>query len=338
MANLAPLIPPDTLNWLLDENEPGPRYLTLRDLCGLTPDDPQITKARRAAQQHGPLAALLDKMHPDGYWAQAGPGYNPKYRSTVWAIITLAQMGASVYDDARLARACEYLIDQSLTDIGQFTASGTPSTTIDCLQGNLCAALIDLGCDDPRLALAYDWLARSITGEGIAPNTDRDAHPRYYAGNCGPAFKCGANNKLACAWGAVKCMLSLGRCPTRYRTSAISEAIQIGTDFLLGVDPATADYPTGYATKPSGNWWKFGFPIFYVTDLLQLVEALQSTGMGHDPRLDNTYELIREKGASAGRWALEYGYQGKMWVEFGKKKQPNKWVTIRAYKVLQSAP
>ena len=54
----------------------------------------------------------------------------------------------------------------------------------------------------------------------------------------------------------------------------IRRAVQQGADYLLSVDPATAAYPSPWAPKPSGNWWKFGFPVFYVTDLLQIVEAL----------------------------------------------------------------
>jgi hypothetical protein len=117
----------------------------------------------------------------------------------------------------------------------------------------------------------------------------------------------------------------------------IEHAIQVSIDFLLGVDPATAGYPTGYAAKPSSNWWKFGFPVFYVTDLLQLMEALILAGKGDDPLLRNSYDLILGKQDSQGRWSLEYDYHGKMWIEFGEKKQPNKWVTLRACRVLQSS-
>ena len=33
-------------------------------------------------------------------------------------------------------------------------------------------------------------------------------------------------------------------------------------------------------------------------------------------------------------WLLEYDYTGKTWVDFGLKKQPNKWVTLRALRLL----
>jgi hypothetical protein len=32
---------------------------------------------------------------------------------------------------------------------------------------------------------------------------------------------------------------------------------------------------------------------------------------------------------------MEYDYTGKTWVDFGPKKQPNKWVTLRALRVLK---
>jgi hypothetical protein len=175
-----------------------------------------------------------------------------------------------------------------------------------------------------------------VTGEGVAPIQDSQAVVRYYAGKCGPRFACGSNNKLPCAWGAVKVMLAFGKLPRERRTPLINRAIQEGITFLFGTDPALADYPSGYSAKPSGNWWKFGFPVFYVTDLLQNVEALIALGYAGDSRMNNALNMIREKQDAQGRWALEYNYAGKTWVDFGAKKQPNKWVTLRALRVLKA--
>ncbi len=83
----------DPVSWLLEKDDPGVRYLALRDLMDLTIDDRELRAARRAAHQHGPIAAVLDEMDAAGYWARPGPGYNPKYRSTVWSMILLAQAG-----------------------------------------------------------------------------------------------------------------------------------------------------------------------------------------------------------------------------------------------------
>lgn len=327
----------ETLSWLLEENEPGVRYLAMRDLLDLPADDPQLITARELAHREGPIDAVLKEMAEPGYWVNPGPGYLPKYYSTVWSVILLAQLGASVEQDQRIRTACKYLFDNSLTGNGQFSTTKTASGTADCLQGNLCAAMLDLGFSDPRLEKAFEWMARSVTGEGLSPMENKKAPLRYYSGKCGPGFACGANNKKPCAWGAVKVMLAFAKLPLKQRTPCIEKAVDRGLEFLLSVDPLSSGYPSGWNEKPSGNWWKFGFPVFYVTDLLQNVEALVRLGFGKDPRLVNALEYIRQKQDSGGKWPLEYSYTGKTWVDFGAKKLPNKWVTYRAAWVLKKA-
>jgi hypothetical protein len=332
--NAHSLLSEETIAWLLEAESPGARYLGMRDLLRLPADDPEMAAAREAAHVQGPIAAFLDHMEEDGYWSAPGPGYMPKYFSAVWSIIALAQLGASVKVDARVAKACAYVLDQALAPQGQFSASGAPNGTADCLQGNLCWALTTLGCEDPRLETAFAWMARSVTGEGLAPVSDRRAELRFFAGKCGPLFACGSNNKLPCAWGGVKVMLAFSRWPKHRWTPLITQAVEQGAEFLLHGDPARAAYPNGWTEKPSSNWWKFGFPVFYVTDMLQNVEALVGLGYGKDPRLEEALSMILQKRDAQGRWMLEYDYEGKTWASFGAKKQPNKWVTLRAVKVL----
>ena len=328
---------PSVVDWLLEPANPGVRYLALRDLVKAGPDDKTLLEAREAAYAGSqPIGAILSKMDPTGFWLEPGAGYYPKYQGTLWSLISLAQLGASAKHDHRIQTACKYYLDHAFTEGGQISVNGAPSGTADCMQGNTCAALLDLGYEDPRLDAAFDWMARSVTGEGVAPMTEKQAAVRYYAGKCGPNFACGSNNKLPCAWGAAKVMLAFAKLPAKKRTPLIERAIQQGIEFLFSVDPATAGYPNGWTPKPSRNWWLFGFPVFYITDLLQIVEALVLLGCGNDTRLKNALELIRNKQDTEGRWALEYDYAGKIWFDAGEKKKPNKWVSLRASRVLDA--
>ncbi|MCC6386634.1 MAG: nitrogen fixation protein NifH [Dehalococcoidia bacterium] len=327
---------PSALAWLLEPADPGVRYLALRDLVPGTSAG-ELAAARRAAHTDGPIATILDAMEGPGFWAAAGPGYNPKYRSTVWSVVLLAQLGAHVDEDVRIERACAYLLEHAMAPGGQFSGNGAPSGTVDCLHGNLCWALLELGTATDRLGLALDWLARSVTGDGIAPRTVRDAPVRYYSGKCGPGFACGSNDGLPCAWGAIKVMRALARWPESERTPAARAAIARGLEFLLATDPATAAYPTGYSAKPSRNWWKFGFPVFYISDILETVEVVAALGHGRDPRLANAIDAVVNKRAPDGTWMLEYDYAGKTWIDVGPKGQPNKWVTLRALSALAAA-
>jgi hypothetical protein len=85
----------DTVSWLLASATSGVRYLALRDLLDLPSDDIQLLAKKELAHSEGPISLVLNEMNPAGYWVEAAPGYNPKYRSTVWSIILLGQLGAS---------------------------------------------------------------------------------------------------------------------------------------------------------------------------------------------------------------------------------------------------
>jgi hypothetical protein len=314
------------LPWLLEKKDPGVRYVALRDLANIPINSPELITARSEAYSEGQIGTVLKLMSPGGYWQKPGAGYNPKYFSGVWSLILLSQLGASVNDDQRIRHACEYYLNHAYTKDQSLSTNGTPSGTVDCLQGNMCAALTMLGYIDNRLTQTYEWMARSVTGDNV----------KYYAYKCGPDFACGANGKKPCAWGAVKVLLALGKLPQDQRTANIKKALKAGADFLLSTDPFKADYPTRTGTKPNRGWWKFGFPVFYMTDILQIAEALVSVGYGNDPRLKNTIDYIISKQDEQGRWLLEYDYSGKTWDSFGEKDKPNKWVTYRAVKILKS--
>lgn len=325
-------IPDQVRDWLLSPQDPGARYLALHRLHAGSNDE--LVEARDIAHEEGPISKILHEMHPDGYWENDGPGYLPKYRSSVWSIILLSQLGAKAELDSRITAACSRYLDNAMTPGGQISSSGPPSGTVDCLQGNILAAMLELGYSDPRLKDGFEWMARSLTGDGVAAMADKKATLRYYSGKIGPGFKCGANNKMPCAWGGSKVMLAFSKLKNSEKTPLIQKAIDQGVEFLFSCDPATAEYPNGWNPKPSGNWWKFGFPVFYVTDLLQICESLTQLGFGEDPRLKNAISLIQGKKTPEGKWPLDYDYKGKTWIDFGEKKKPNKWVTIRVYQVL----
>ena len=90
-------------------------------------------------------------------------------------------------------------------------------------------------------------------------------------------------------------------------------------------------------TRPSGSWFKLGFPSGYVADVLQNLEVLCELGHGRDPRLARAIEWLLAKQDERGRWRNEYAYNGKTWVDFERQGQPSKWVTLRASRVLRAA-
>jgi len=326
------------IEWLLeaDKVNASVRFLTLRDIFDRQNGDPELESARSAAMETGLIPAILAKQHPEGYWENDQGIYGPKYYSSIWQMVMLAQIGADA-SHPQIQKACEFLLQKGIQKFGRFSIFSGQTGAVHCVQGNISAALLDFGFrDDPRLVKALDWMTRSVTGDGFDPVGMNSKGDHYIlSGISAPGFPCGANDHQPCAWGAVKIALALSKVPLERRTPAEKKAIDQCINFLLSVDPATAEYPHPYAKAASSSWFKFGFPVFYVTDLLQNFEALVSLGLKGDQRLQNALILILQKQDKEGRWIMEYTYNGKMWVDVEEKGTPSKWVTLRALRAIK---
>jgi hypothetical protein len=321
----------DPLPWLLemDTDNPGVRYFTLMRLLDLHPDEPEVIEARRAVMANGPVPEILAAQNPAGFWVKPGAGYSPKYRSTVWQIIFLAELGADPSDE-QVQRGCEYLLNHSPASSGGFSVYNppVPRGTLHCLNGNLIFALIRLGwVEDPRLQTALDWQARAITGEGQIEY--------HISGTEGPGFACGDNEGQPCGWGASKALRALLELSTGQQTPLIERGIQTGKEFLLSRDPSQADYP--FSGRVSSHWFKLGFPLSYWSDVLETVSVLLDAGCKGDPRLENALQIILSKQDNQGRWKLENSLNNKMWTTIEKKGKQSKWITLRVLSVLKRA-
>jgi hypothetical protein len=118
----------------------------------------------------------------------------------------------------------------------------------------------------------------------------------------------------------------------------VAKAIDAGVAFLLSRDPAAADYPMGWGnTRPSGSWFRLGFPSGYVADVLQNLEVLCELGHSGDARLASAIEWLLAKQDGEGRWRNEYACNGKTWIDIERQGKPSKWVTLRACRTLRAS-
>ncbi|MBU4352865.1 MAG: nitrogen fixation protein NifH [Nanoarchaeota archaeon] len=316
-------------DWLLELDNPSVRYFALRGLLDRPEDDLEVLAARRAIMDSDPVRKILSAQNPEGWWDKPGPGYSRKYLSTVWQLIFLAELGADG-SHSQIQRGCDYRLShaQAIHCGLSATANATPSGAIHCLDGNLIWALTSLGyAQDERLRRAVEWLAGAVTGE--------DFEWWYASSVPGPGFLCAANMKLPCAWGAVKALRALVNLPPALQIPKVKRAITAGVDFLFSRDLATADYPV--YERVSGEWFKFGFPLSYTSDVLEAAFVLCEAGHGNDPRLRNAIDLIISKRQPDGRWLLKHSLNGKMWTDIEVKGKPSKWITLRALRVLKAS-
>ncbi|MDI6858790.1 MAG: nitrogen fixation protein NifH [Dehalococcoidia bacterium] len=312
MIGFSDFLNADPTDWLLEEENPSVRYLTLRTIVEMPEDHRAVQQARREIMERGPVPAILQAQHPEGYWLKPGAGYSPKYRATIWQIKFLAQLAADG-SDPRVAKGCEYVLGHSRARNGAFSITGVPSAAIDCLNGNLIHAFISLGYGrDERVQEAVHQLCASIS----------EKH-----------FQCAANAKLPCGWGAVKALLAFTAIPPEERNSEVKAAIEEGADFLLSRNPAVADYPCW--ERVSSTWQKFGFPLSYSSNVLEALWVLAELGHGNSPVLGDALKLVLSKQDAHGRWKMESSLNGKMWADIEAKGKPSKWVTLQAMQMLK---
>jgi hypothetical protein len=114
----------------------------------------------------------------------------------------------------------------------------------------------------------------------------------------------------------------------------VGRAIEAAVEFLLAYDLADANYPPSEHVSP--NWFRFGYPLSYASDILEALDALAAVGRAHDARLANAIQFVLSKQDAQGRWKLEHTLNGKMWTDIERKGQPSKWVTLRALRVLKA--
>ena len=313
----------DPLPWLLEHENPSARYLALTGLLARPPDDAEVLETRAAIPGWGAARAILDAQWPEGYWIAPGMGYSPKYKSTVWQVIILAALGAP--RTTAVARACDRVLRDSRLPDGRFSAKTTEQGAIVCLGGNLLRALMQLGFEDLRIAESVEALAESALSDGY--------RCRYNAlqDECG-GWPRHMRDGLPCAWGAIKALGAFAEVPEAQRSAGVRNAIEAGVKLLLSGNLASGDYPT--ATEPGPLWQRFGFPLAYTSDLVEALEVLGRLGVDVGVELAPALDIVQSKQDASGRWALEHALDNT-WAEFGEIGKPNKWVTLRALRVLK---
>jgi hypothetical protein len=315
------------LPWLLEDDPSNPsiKYFTLRDLLDKPEDASEVRRARKAIMATGPVLQILAAQAPEGIWIPQGG----KYQSTPAQIIILAELGADPCDK-RVRLGCEYLLSNAIANnhaFIYFSPPPLPRKAVHCDNGLLVYALMRLGfSDDQRVRSALEWQARAIVGK-------LPADQYYRSATAGSNFACGVNRGQPCGWGATKALRALVSVPRNERTPAMRQAIKVGAEFLLSHDLSTANFP--FTERISSKWFKFGFPLNYWSDILETAGVLVDLGYGDDPRLAEVFQLILSKQDDQGRWKLENSLNGKMWVDIESKKQPSKWITLRALRVLK---
>lgn len=346
-TRILPQVSAETIDWLLDPENPAIAVLTRRTLLGKS-DDAATTALWASRNEYPPVAAILEAQLEDGSWDRPSQDYS-KYQGSLWQVHLLGELWASG-DDPRVQKAAEYAFSRQLSD-GSWSASNMRAGgSIACLTSNVGRALARIGwASDERVLAALANIVELYRELGIV--------------DCRWGLESQLNGY--CHMLTPKELMFLGEVPTElwpegaaelrdecvaklrdkevfrslpveskefndiYWTAASSERKGLRERFLA------EHHELHY--KEKAGWLRFGYPLSYNSDTLEALWALMRVGETPRPEYLPAIDLVRTAADKQMRWTLKNSFNGKMLADVEVKGQPSKWLTLRAVQVLEWA-
>jgi hypothetical protein len=331
MGDWKSILKADPTTWLLEEDNPSVRYFTLTEILDKPISDSEGKEAKNAIMHIGVVPQILAKQNNDGYWETPTAFYTAKYRGTAWQLMILAELGADGRD-YRISKACEFILANSQNPessgfsmwVSEKTGGGRLSGVIPCLTGNMVWSLIRLGyLEDPRVQRGINWITTyQRFDDGIKTAPKGWPYDKYVI----------CWGKHTCHMGAVKALKALAEVPTDKRTGEVEATIKNGAEHMLRHHIYKRSHDLSRVSKP--GWLRFGFPLMYQTDALEILGILTKLGY-KDERMQETVDLVISKQDKQGRWTLENTFNGRFQVDIERKGELSKWITLNALKALK---
>lgn len=315
------------VDWLLEEENPSVRFWALQQLGGRKRTDAEVVAAQRAIMQSDCVKAILKAQRPEGHWENRENFYLPKYTASTHNLLILAELGAEATPAVRRGVEHVFLFQRNsghfLINIPK-TEKGKVSTMTDgcCIDGNILYYLLHFGyLEDAHTKRLIQFLVND--------------HSKDYGWRC-RSYPIDRNGvfPVNCYMGAVKALKGLSMIPKKDRSAEVSHVIQAEIESILSNQVYKYLRGPKGERKEKAGWKRFGFPLFYQSDVLEVLDVL--TGLGaHDERMSDAIELVEKARGPDGKWALKNTFNGKMLCNIDTKNQPSKWVTLRAMRVLK---
>ncbi len=302
----------DFEQWMLAARTPSIRYLTLRDLLHRSELDPDLQATWQEMKTTGPVPAILAEQTAAGNWAHERSYYTPKYTSTHWSMLLLAELAADGRD-LRVRRGADFMLADTEEELNRAIARGAHG--LSCFWGNVLRYALHCGyADHPRVEAIVRYLCHDGRG----------------------GWRCHHNDQLPCAWGAARALWGLAALPPGRDSTEVQVAVQAGLAFLLEEHHLVeADYPTSGRVHPL--WFRLNFPLFYQADILFVLRVLAELDALQHAGAQSALEWLSARRKANGRWRGANPFKRRTWPELGNSHETSRWVSLHAAIILQRA-
>lgn len=313
------------IHWLLEENQPSIRYLTLTELLGRSEKDADVEFAKENIAKIGWARDILARQNPGGYWIDEKSLYWPKYVSTNWMLLILSDLGLTK-EEPRVEKACQIWMKRFGKKDGGFDDAEESKTGHLCITGNMTRALVKFGyVNHPKVTRAFEWFVKTQAKLG-----------GWSCWNFGGRRR-GRNLD---SWEPLSAFAVY---PRQKWTRSMKLAVEKGVEFFLEREL----HKQGDRYEP---WYRFHYPVHYYYDLLVGLDFMTALGYSSDRRLGYAISILKKKRRPDGRWDLDainpdrespqakwdkdHPKQASIPFALEKPGEPSKMITLTALKVL----
>lgn len=294
--------------WLL-EGDVAVRFQTHSDLL-----DDERPDLERLVASDGDAATILAARGADGHWGRGF--YQPKWTSSHYSLLELRDLGLAP-GNAECAATVALIARQKGGD-GGVNPSGEIKEADVCINGMFIAYASHFGATTADLESIVDFLLGQQLPDG--------------------GFNCRANRSGAhvssvhTTTSVIDGLAEYLRRGYGYRDGEVSVAVGAAAEALLArrlflrrsdLQPIRADF-TRLHHPPR---WHF--------DVLHGLDVLRRAGVSRDPRMDDALAVLQRRRRHDGRWAAAAQFPGATHVQYPPAGSPNRWVTLRALRVLR---
>ncbi len=313
-------------NWLLT-GSPWVEYLTRLDLLGQTKDDPLVVRAYNAMVAHSKIQNLISELSD---WPGPILKSHKKAGHHLHKLGYLADIGLKA-DDPGIDKIIQQ-ISKYQSPEGQFQVlvnikPGYGGTGEDQYAWMLCDAplviyaLVKFGKgynQDVQNAISY--LVNLMRENGwpcsVSPELGK--------------FRGPGRKDDPCPYANLVMVKLLAQFPERHS----DPAIKTGVETILSLweqrkerRPYLFAMGTDFSKLKAPLIW---YDILHVTDVLTQIPWTQT-----DNRLKEMLEIIKNKADQDGKYTAESIWMDWKGWEFGQKKEPSKWITLTALRILK---
>ncbi|MHA1989921.1 MAG: hypothetical protein ACW981_07630 [Candidatus Hodarchaeales archaeon] len=299
----------EIIDWLLD-SDPTIRWQVKKDLLDIKQEEYQLD--RKEISKKGWGKQILMKQDPNGTWAKGL--YSPKWTSTTYTLVQLRRMGLDP-ENTQAQKGVRVLLDKGKCTDGGINLFNSRKTSETCVTSLIFGILCYFNIEEDYLTKIFDYIRANQMKDG--------------GWNC--LLEEGA------AHASMHTTLMALEALHEYKQLPDSPVVEIevlqnkGREFLLQ-HKLFKSHKTG--TIIDQKFLNIVFPPRWKYNILTALDYFQSEKHEYDKRFEDAVKIVIKK-EKKGKWLRGSKHTGKIWFDMEEGKEPSKWNTLRALRVLK---